>query len=39
MTKGCTPTVNEIMTTVGSDPTRLMDGVLAVQHRFGPVSI
>lgn len=34
----CAPIVNEIVNTVGSDPTRLLDVVLAVQHRFGHVS-
>lgn len=38
MTIACTPIVNEIVKTVGSDPTRLMDVVMAVQHRFGHVS-
>jgi [NiFe] hydrogenase diaphorase moiety large subunit len=38
VTMSCTSIVNEIVRTVNSDPTRLMDVVLAVQHRSGYVS-
>jgi [NiFe] hydrogenase diaphorase moiety large subunit len=37
VTLACTPVVSEIVETFGADPSRLMDIVLAVQHRFGHV--
>ena len=38
MATACAPIVNDIVELFGSDAARLMDMVLAVQHRFGHVS-